>query len=301
MFKKLQNLLFEEEIDDDEETGEIEVQPVKEQPVQVKPEPVPVKKEEPAPVIEQPAPVQKPQPVEEKKTTMQRIDVTQAVPVIESARPQAPKSESVFREPAVSQPRPQETAPVSKPATLGITIDDVAAERKAAKPAPKPAPKPAVKPAKQETKSVRPAYQFQPVISPIFGVDEKDMNALKTTTSKISEQEKAKTDKNVSPIISPMYGTNQEDIPSSIQKTVEKSNQQEVMMVTPEKKAAEDEIPEFSLDDILRTRDEEIETETKKDPEATDSLFPNLNLWDDEDETVVIERPSLDLDSTDKE
>ncbi len=294
MLKKLQNLLFEEEEDDEEETGEIETIPAPE-PVRPKPAPAPVPEPVPAPAPA-PAPAAAPEPApvfEEKKTTMQRIDVTQSIPVAEPSRPQQPKNESVFREPMVSLSRPQESEPVQKPASsLGITVDDVKETKKPEK----PAAKPVTKPSRTEPKSVRPAYQFQPVISPIFGVDEKDMNALKTTTSKISEQEKMKTDKNITPIISPMYGTNQEDIPSSIQKTVEKSNQQEEMMVTPEKKAAEDEIPEFSLDDILRTRDEE--PESISDTAATDTLFPNLNLWDDDedfnDETIVIDRPSLD-------
>ena len=59
--------------------------------------------------------------------------------------------------------------------------------------------------------------------------------------------------------------------------------------------AGEDEIPEFSLDDILKTRDEEF-AQTAAASEETAPLFPDLNLWDDEpesadDATIVIERP----------
>ncbi len=275
MLKKLQNLLFEEE------EYEEEAQPA--EPVQVQtpaPAPEPVKPAEP---VTAPAPVQ---PVQEepKAPAMQRIDVTQSIPVQEPVRPAAPRNESVFREPETARPS----------VSLGITADDNRAPER--KPAPKPA-KPAPKPVRKEEKPARPAYQFQPVISPIFGVDEKDMNALKTTTSKITEAEKAKTDKNVTPIISPMYGMNAEDVPSSIQKTVEKSNAQEQLRITPDKIAAEEEIPEFSLDDILAVHDEEYADEEQQEAaEDTASLFPDLNLWDDEpedlqDQTVVIDRP----------
>ena len=280
MLKKLQSLLFEEEEYDD--AGETQ----KEEPVQVQtpapapaPAPEPVKPAEP---VIAPAPAPAPEPV---KPAMQRIDVTQSIPVQEPKRPQTPRNESVFREPEQAKPS----------VSLGITADGE--KKPERRPAPKPA-KPAARPTRREEKPSRPAYQFQPVISPIFGVDEKDMNALKTTTSKISEAEKAKTDKNVTPIISPMYGMNAEDVPSSIQKTVEKSNQQEQLRVTPEKIAAEEEIPEFSLDDILKVRDEEYTEEQEDTAETADDtapLFPDLNLWDDEpenfeDQTIVIER-----------
>ncbi len=67
--------------------------------------------------------------------------------------------------------------------------------------------KPAVKPEVKREK-VKPSkeYRFNPVISPIFGIDEKDMDAVKTTTSKLTEKEKAKFEKNVTPILSPIYG-----------------------------------------------------------------------------------------------
>ena len=282
MLKKLQELLFEEE-DDSEDEEEIVEEPVAyTQPIaQVKaeePAPAPVAAPAPEPAVQ--TPVFKAEETE-VRPAMQRIDVTQPLPTVSAARPQTSRNESVFREPEA--PKVQSTG-------LGITFDDEPVRT------PKPAPKPVSRPARREEKSSRSSsYQFQPVISPIFGVDEKDMNALKTTTTKISEAKRARSDMNVSPIISPMYGTNQEDKPSSIQKTVEKSNEQERIMATPAAIAAEDEIPEFSLDDILKVRDEEVSAQNATASGNTESLFPDLNLWDDEpesaeDATIVIER-----------
>ena len=213
----------------------------------------------------------------EVRPAMQRIDVTQPIPVVNERREPA-REESVFKEPAKPAP------------SFDIKVDEKPAVQQS-----RPKAKPAQKPARQASKPANKGYQFQPVISPIFGVDEKDMNALKTTTTKISEAKRAKIDPNVSPIISPMYGMNQEDKPSSIQNTVRKSNAQEAILVSPQAKKAEDEIPEFSLDDILKTRDEEF-AQTAAASEETAPLFPDLNLWDDEpesadDATIVIERP----------
>ncbi len=286
MLKKLQNLLFEEEDEDyiDDEEEELEAEPEAEaQPV--KPAPAPVKEEVKAAPAETPAPAVKPArvpevPKEEPRTTMQRIDVTQPVEKI---------SDTVKTEtkPAVQKasPRPvQETK-----ANLGITVDTAYPEKKAeAAKKPEPAKK-AEKPA--ETKSARPAekkrsrnaYEFQPVISPIFGVDEKDLNALKTTTQKYASPSAQKSSANTSAIISPIYGANKEAIPTTIQPTVEKSNQVEQLSVTPEKAAAEENLDNFSLDDILRVRDEEYK-DTLGENDDTMSLFPDLTFPDDPDD-----------------
>lgn len=295
MFKKLQNLLFEDD-DDIIEEEEITAKPAPAveataptpaqpavQPAPVQPAPAP----EPVQIPEAPAfPAIEP---EEVRTPMPRIDVTQSIPVqTPKPQPQPRRTESVFREQTPSQP--------ARPSTLGITADSRFEEKKVST-------KPVSKPAKKEERAPRSSYQFQPVISPIFGVDEKDMNALKTTTTKITAAERAKTETNVTPIISPMYGRNQDDVPSTIQKTVEKSNYQEKLRNDPVKAAAEDEIPEFSLDDILKVRDEEYKKPDLEDTApisgGTDNLFPdlNLNLWDDEpenaeDQTTIIERPN---------
>lgn len=274
MLKKLQNLLFEDEeeeiLEDEEDTTET---PVVTRPAVVsQPEPAPVRKEpEPAPVREQ------------ERTTMQRIDVTQPVP-IEQTRPQAPKSESVFSQPAA---RPvQESRSSAAPGKIKVDPKPEPKKQEAPKPA-KPS-----KPAKKE-RPERPVYQFQPVISPIFGVDEKDMNALKTTTSKITEKEKAKIDKNISPIISPMYGTDAEESPLSIHKTVEKTDYAESTFGSAENAAAEDEIPEFSLDDILKVRDEEYADEQKTAAEGLEPLFPDLTFDEDEVDTGELKNALL--------
>ena len=287
MLKKLQDLLFEDDEEEIEEEVEIE------EPAQPEPA-VLAAKEEPKPEekIEIPEPVKEPEPVVSKpvlkaeetevRPAMQRIDVTQQIPAqnINTSRREPARTESVFREPAKPAP------------AFDIKVDE--------KPAPQPKrtqSKPAAKPAaRQPQKKQSSGYQFQPVISPIFGVDEKDMNALKTTTTKISEAAKVKADPNISPIISPMYGMNQEDKPSSIQKTVRKSNEQEAIMTSPAYKKAEEDIPEFSLDDILKSRDEEFAEAKSASQEETAPLFPDLNLWDEEpesadDATIVIEKP----------
>ncbi len=283
MLKKLQGLLFEEDDDEIEEEEEIAEEPA------AYTQKIETVVEEPAPqpaVQPKPQPAQKSEPVLSKEETvdvrpaMQRIDVTQQIPVAEK-RKEPVRTESVFRE-------PQNTKPAAP--RFDIKVDE-----KPVQPAAKPKSKPVAKPARREERPARSGYQFQPVISPIFGVDEKDMNALKTTTTKISEAQKAKNDPNISPIISPMYGVNQEDKPSSIQKSVRKSNEQEKIMATPAAIAAEDDILDFSLDDILKERDEEF-ANAKTAAESTEPLFPDINLWDEEpesaeDATIVIEKP----------
>ena len=294
MFKKLQNLLFEDEDEDIVEGKETE------QPASAAPAPAaPVQTAAPAqpeatvsvpvqePVSAPPAPAFPAEEPEEIRPAMNRIDVTQPIPAQNTSAPQPRRTESVFSE---------ETASVPKPSTLGITVDSRFEEKKVST-------KPVSKPSKKEERtSSRSSYQFQPVISPIFGVDEKDLTALKTTTTKITEAERAKTDTNVTPIISPMYGRNQDDVPTTIQRTVEKSNYQETLRLDPVKEAAEDEIPEFSLDDILKVRDEEFSAQNDVENTApisnSDDLFQDLslNLWDEEpenadDQTIVMQRP----------
>ena len=205
---------------------------------------------------------------------MQRIDVTQATPV----QTESPKVEVEVKH--------EKQKPLGIIADDNYEVDERRAQRK----------KPSTKPSKKKEREPKSTYQFQPVISPIFGVDEKDLNALKNTTNRISESEKARSEGNVTPIISPMYGRSELDVPSSIQNTVEKSNYQEQFRVTAEKKAAEEEVPAFSLDDILSGRDDEVPTLDDfivPTPEDTDSLFPDLwstELEDAEDSTSIIDQ-----------
>lgn len=276
MLKKLQNLLFEEDEDDieDEEEEEV-VTPVrtKTAPRHVEAEPVkPVRQtrvieEEPAP-----APVK----------TMQRIDVTQPIATAKPKPVTEEVSESLFKEEEVVAPKPKK---------LGITVDDIPAEKPAKPVEKKPvAVKPAVKKEKETVKPApvksEPGYMFKPVISPIFGVDEKDLHALKTTTNKISEAEKQKSTGIRPQIISPIYGADQENSPSSIRDTVEQSDALESVIGNAKNMAAEDTIPEFSLDDILKVRDEEVKEEKKNAEETVQ--FPDLDFDDDTMENTVL-------------
>lgn len=275
MLKKLQNLLFEdeEEFEEDEEEFEPEEvtapQPVFVQTPAPAPTPAPVMPEPPVfeePEVPAPAPVQ-------PKPAMQRIDVTQPLPVVDNTytAPRTPKTaarESVFTE---------EPVKTQKPASLGITADAPAKPVRKPAPAPAPAPKAAAKPAakpEKPAKAAKSAYNFQPVISPIFGVDEKDMNSLKTTTNRINEKEKAsKMVGNISPIISPMYGSNTEEsiiAPKDVKKKVVEAAEETVL----------DDIPDFSLDDILASGDEKF-AEEKRVVEETLPLFPDLEFEDD--------------------
>ncbi len=133
-------------------------------------------------------------------------------------------------------------------------------------------------------------YQFQPVISPIFGAAEKDINALKSTTSKLNEQEKKKNMENINTILSPMWGK-EENSPFQVPKEKED--------ILADHNSVDDEIPEFSLDDILNVHDKEYHNpeSEKNDPvfTADSDSFPQLNLFDDEmeeveDNTTVIKK-----------
>ena len=280
MLKKLQNLLFEDDDEFVEDNTEAE-QVSASAPVTpaVQPQVTPV--EETAQIPVQPEPVSEIPPV---PTT----------PV----EPEPVKTSSVFLD---NEP---------KKSTM-INLDDEDSKPVEKKPAAKPEVKrEEVKPSKE--------YRFNPVISPIFGIDEKDMDAVKTTTSKLTEKEKAKFEKNVTPILSPMYGI-------AVEKPVKPAVKVEEPVVTAAVKKSEpvtipsptveDEIPEFSLDDILSTRDQEPQQEdddlfgttatSEFDFGNDDQLFPNLSFGDleretAEDSTTIISRSSLNDHSSRK-
>ena len=280
MLKKLQNLLFEDDDEFVEDNTEAE-QVSASAPVTpaVQPQVTPV--EETAQIPVQPEPVSEIPPV---PTT----------PV----EPEPVKTSSVFLD---NEP---------KKSTM-INLDDEDSKPVEKKPAIKPEVKrEEVKPSKE--------YRFNPVISPIFGIDEKDMDAVKTTTSKLTEKEKAKFEKNVTPILSPMYGI-------AVEKPVKPAIKvEEPVAVAAVKKnepvtipspTVEDEIPEFSLDDILSTRDQEPQQEdddlfgttatSEFDFGNDDQLFPNLSFGDleretAEDSTTIISRSSLNDHSSRK-
>lgn len=280
MLKKLQNLLFEDDDEFVEDNTEAE-QVSASAPVTpaVQPQVTPV--EETAQIPVQPEPVSEIPPV---PTT----------PV----EPEPVKTSSVFLD---NEP---------KKSTM-INLDDEDSKPVEKKPAVKPEVKrEEVKPSKE--------YRFNPVISPIFGIDEKDMDAVKTTTSKLTEKEKAKFEKNVTPILSPMYGI-------AVEKPVKPAIKvEEPVAVAAVKKnepvtipspTVEDEIPEFSLDDILSTRDQEPQQEdddlfgttatSEFDFGNDDQLFPNLSFGDleketAEDSTTIISRSKLNDHSSHK-
>ena len=280
MLKKLQNLLFEDDDEFVEDNTEAE-QVSASAPVTpaVQPQVTPV--EETAQIPVQPEPVSEIPPV---PTT----------PV----EPEPVKTSSVFLD---NEP---------KKSTM-INLDDEDSKPVEKKPAAKPEVKrEEVKPSKE--------YRFNPVISPIFGIDEKDMDAVKTTTSKLTEKEKAKFEKNVTPSLSPMYGI-------AVEKPVKPAVKVEEPVVTAAVKKSEpvtipsptveDEIPEFSLDDILSTRDQEPKQEdddlfgttatSEFDFGNDDQLFPNLSFGDleretAEDSTTIISRSSLNDHSSRK-
>ena len=292
MLKKLQNLLFEDEDYEEDEEEEFEpeevtpapAKPVKTQAAQTartKPAAQPAAPVQAAPEFPAFEEEEEEIPAAPKKT-MQRIDVTQPLPVVENtyaARPQQQKtysSESVFAEQPVrtAKPAAQPAAP-AKTAQMGIKADSAPAA-KTAKPAAQPARKAETAAAPKAAKPARPAYNFQPVISPIFGVNEKDMNAVKTTTSRINAKEQAsRIDGNISPIISPMYGSNTEEsiiAPKAVKKPAAAPAEEEDDL--------EDVMSDFSIDDILAASDEKF-AEEKKIAEETLPLFPDLEFDDD--------------------
>ena len=286
MLKKLQNLLFEDDdefVEDNTEAEQVAAS---------------------APVT----PAVKPE--------TSSLQQTAKIPVITEQAPEIPAVPALPVEPeTVAEPEPVKTSSVfldnePKKSTM-INLDDEDSKPVEKKPAVKPEVKrEEVKPSKE--------YRFNPVISPIFGIDEKDMDAVKTTTSKLTEKEKAKFEKNVTPILSPMYGI-------AVEKPVKPTIKVEEPVVTATAKKSEpvtipsptveDEIPEFSLDDILNTRDQEPKQEdddlfgttatSEFDFGNDDQLFPNLSFGDleretAEDSTTIISRSSLNDHSSRK-
>lgn len=280
MLKKLQNLLFEDDdefVEDNTEAEQVSASaPVK---PTVQPQVTPV--EETAQIPVQPESVSEIPPVP-------------TIPV----EPAPVKTSSVFLD---NEP---------KKSTM-INLDDEDS---------KPVEKKPVAKSEVKREEVKPSkeYRFNPVISPIFGIDEKDMDAVKTTTSKLTEKEKAKFEKNVTPILSPMYGIAVEKPVKPVVKVEESVMTETVKKSEPVKiplPTIEDEIPEFSLDDILSTRDQEPKQEeddlfgstatSEFDFGNDDQLFPNLSFGDleketAEDSTTIISRSSLNDHSSHK-
>jgi len=286
MLKKLQNLLFEDDdefVEDNTEAEQVAAS---------------------APVT----PAVKPE--------TSSLQQTAKIPVQTEQAPEIPAVPALPVEPeTVAEPEPVKTSSVfldnePKKSTM-INLDDEDSKPVEKKPAVKPEVKrEEVKPSKE--------YRFNPVISPIFGIDEKDMDAVKTTTSKLTEKEKAKFEKNVTPILSPMYGIAVEKPAKpavKVEEPVVTAAVKKSEPVTIPSPTVEDEIPEFSLDDILSTRDQEPKQEdddlfgttatSEFDFGNDDQLFPNLSFGDleretAEDSTTIISRSSLNDHSSRK-
>lgn len=175
MLKKLQNLLFEEDDDMEDEEEEIE-----EKPKRVKKEHHVVSEQQPVAEPVAPAPVQPAPVVRNEQPSFNNIDVNQPV----AEKPVEPSFDSLFQVEQKEEPKPAKK--------LGITLTEEKVEEK---PVVKPASKPVAKPVTNSKPKPAPTvtgYQFKPVISPIFGVDEKDLNAVKNTARKYSATEKSR-------------------------------------------------------------------------------------------------------------
>ncbi|MDD6664363.1 MAG: hypothetical protein PUE44_08215 [Bulleidia sp.] len=304
MLKKLQNLLFEEDEDDFEEEEEEEIVPVR---------PQRPKKEATAPrqSTAAPKPVKETvmAEVEKPKQTMQRIDLTQPV---ETIRPKQTETVSVKPVETVKPKPVQEVnstppaslflddtpAPVTpKPKKLGITVDDApVVKQPETKPVRTAQNRPSITPKQTKKEPVRneTGYVFKPVISPIFGVDEKDLHALKTTTNKISEVEKQKSTGVRPQIISPIYGAGNDSSASASKSVVEPSAKHETVVAGARSVSMEDTIPEFSLDDILKAKDEGVRKEAGRMAPSMPE-FPDLDFDDDEDDkTILIKRSNAE-------
>lgn len=257
MFKKLQNLLFEDEeieMDEEEEYFEEEVKPVKK-----------AKKEKPVieDNFEKEVTVNKPvRPVEQPK------EVYVAPKPVETVKVEPRKEETV---------KPKNTS-------LGIDIDEI----QEYKPKPKPVQQnttTVVKKPKAVKIEANSTYERKPVISPIFGISEKDMAAL-VNSAVPSKNTKTENTPKLDTVISPMYGIDKDDEPLTITDTVSQTVQSSVKEME-----AEDNIPVFSLDDILASRDEqdrqlkdEKENVKKEIDKTTVMNNRNFSLFDDDEE-----------------
>lgn len=230
----------------------------------------PVKKAEP--VVQQP--VKQPEPkavVEEKKVTSLQPPVVNETPKVEQK--------------------------VERKASIGSIQFEPEQPKQTVKPQQRTKQTHVAKP--QQTMEQEPLnYVFKPVISPFFGANDKDLNAVKTTTSKLTEKERLKNEKNVTPIISPFYGRSLDASTSKVMNQVEQETLEEV----------EDQVDDFSLDEILDFPKEEFDEPKQEmdalsfmDEQEDEPLFPDFNFDDLEaedaqDSTTVLDQATLDFD-----
>ena len=290
MFNKLKNLIFEEEdiIEEDEDNFEesFDSEPVA-KPVKQK-----ASKKVEKPVIED-------NYYEEEKPVSRVSKVEQVVEpkdtYVPSSKPKVQQFDNVklnnlkTTNTVVEQPKP-----VSQPkSSLGIEVDDI----KTYEPVKKPTMSSTrttrnsssvntKKVAKVETNST---YERRPVISPIFGLSEKDVkSSMNSTLVPKTNKDEEKDD-----VISPIYGNEirkpfTQEVEQNKLTDVEKeenysrlANNKKV-----EKEDYNDDVPVFSLDDILASRDEQDKKIAKSDVKETPTRVVNsrnYSLFDDED------------------
>jgi len=307
MLKKLQSLLFEDE-EDDELEEEIEEEEEEEEVVQVKPAPRRRRRaEKPAPEPE-PAPAPAPQPVytapqpapkQPAKPVMNRVEVTKTIPV-QKVSDSAPKQqtsvfnspkESVFKRPTAA-PRPVFDIPEPAPALVSVSSFGISADQRGGNNRNSQesrgyqnnrSQQQERQSASQRRNTQSSVYEFRPVISPMFGVDEKDMESVQYAPRQIETP--APRQHESSKVLSPIYGAaEKETIPQADNNGADTSafypgNANASQSV---KQPEDNSFPEFSLDDILSARDEEFSRQTyfnNADPIRTPDI----------DETVVID------------
>lgn len=115
---------------------------------------------------------------------------------------------------------------------------------------------------------VKNSYEFTPVISPIFGVSDKDVDAIIPTANKKKVENRSDT------IISPMYGVNKDDKPSKMQ-TIENNT-----VASFEEVKEERDIKNLSIDDILKGTNTPVNDLDK----TTVFTSHNMSLFDDDEE-----------------
>ena len=292
MLKKLQNLLFEDEELEDEELEDEEEDDEEEEVVVKKEKPARRRRgrrheeeeeeEEvevvPEPPVQKPVYQAKPEPAPAAKPVLKRVEVTQAisVPKAEPApqetpaarKPTAGYSNAAFQKPAApvqhATPRPiyenrpaQEPAPVFRTpepqqhaSSFGISADDTVSAGRTQPRRQEP----------QQSQSVkRPGavYEFRPVISPMFGVDEKDINAM-AYIAKPEPMDEPDPTHHATQLLSPIYGANEGTPEKSVTSEMQRIPSFDGSAYQPQPQPDENTFPEFSLDDILSARDEEF-------------------------------------------
>ncbi|MCF0109460.1 MAG: hypothetical protein HUJ57_05195 [Erysipelotrichaceae bacterium] len=219
MLDKLKKLLFEEEeIEDEYEEEEV--------PVVVKPKQkvTPIEAAPAEPVKIAPAPiVDKPKPVVEEPVVEEKPKLGIAVDELMDNASVAPK--------ATTHQMNDYNSPVNH------------------------APSRTQKMAQPKT-DPKTAYEFTPVISPIFGVAQKDSEAILPAASK---KKKSINDSKLGTVISPYYGINRDAEPDNYSKPNETMAASRLSSKAEQK--AEEELPSLSLDQILANRRKEAQKE----------------------------------------